>query len=78
VTFLFQGEKGAKGDPGPMGLPVSIYNKIILFKKKTPTWNHNFYPLTVMYTHTHTHTHRQTDRQRSLFEQSVGILQNMI
>jgi hypothetical protein len=27
----FQGEKGAKGDPGPMGLPVSIYNKIISF-----------------------------------------------
>jgi hypothetical protein len=23
VTLSFQGEKGAKGDPGPMGLPVS-------------------------------------------------------
>lgn len=24
VNVMFQGEKGSKGDPGPMGLPVSI------------------------------------------------------
>ena len=34
IISKFQGEKGVKGDPGPMGLPVSIQTiRIIHFFK---------------------------------------------
>jgi hypothetical protein len=34
IMLSFQGEKGAKGDPGPMGLPVSLMVSTIILQYK--------------------------------------------
>lgn len=83
VSFFFtlQGEKGAKGDPGPMGLPVRIFSPDYT-RSHTRTHVAFFYISTLLSKVADTRNRTETNRTRkkvpfnsvpSLFPQKISI-----